>query len=346
MTLYDSLDVQKIVKRCKEILEQSRTIQELESARSHVLGRKSQIAERLRGLAALPEDERRVHGPHLHAAQRSLQEVYEHQKNILVHSSQEPKLSHAVFDVTSYRNFPTRGGLHPLTHLVERIEDIFMGLGWEIAFGPELEDDFHNFTALNIPAHHPARDEHDTFWLDQSPYLLRTHTSSVEIRTLEHTQPPLAMCAPGRAYRHEATDATHDFVFTQCEGLFIDRTVSLTHLVGVLTTVMQQLFEKKDLSIRLRPGYFPFVEPGLEVDVSCPFCKQGCSVCKYTGWIEFAGAGLTHPHVLRACHIDPLLWSGFAFGFGIERLGMLLYRLNDIRLFKTGKLGILQQFTL
>lgn len=343
MTLYDSLDIQKVVADGKEMLHNSRTIQDLENARSHILGRKSRIAELLRGLALLSGEEKRVQGPLLHAAQRDLQEAYEQQKIII--AQQGANASVPLLDVTAYRALPTRGGIHPLTQLIERVEDIFMGLGWSIATGPEVEDDFHNFTALNIPAHHPARDEHDTFWLDQSPYLLRTHTSSVEIRTLEHTQPPLAICAPGRVYRHEATDATHDFVFTQCEGLFVDRTVSLTHLVGVLTTIMQQLFEKKDLSIRLRPGYFPFVEPGLEVDVSCPFCKQGCSVCKHTGWIEFAGAGLTHPHVLRACGIDPQMWNGFAFGFGIERLGMLMYRLNDIRLFKTGKLKVLQQFT-
>jgi phenylalanyl-tRNA synthetase alpha chain len=345
MTLYNSLDIGKIIADAKAMLEKAETIQALESIRVQILGRKSKIAELLRGLRLLSEAERRTQGPALQTAQAEIENIYDQQKNILLEKQALGWTANSL-DVTAYRALSTRGGLHPLTQLIERIEDIFMGLGWNIAVGPEIEDDFHNFTALNIPTHHPARDEHDTFWLDQSPYLLRTHTSSVEIRILEHTQPPIAICAPGRTYRHEATDATHDFVFTQCEGLFVDHTVSLTHLVGILTLFMQQLFEKSDLTIRLRPGYFPFVEPGLEFDVSCPFCKKGCSVCKHTRWIELGGAGLTHPHVLRSCGVDPSLWSGFAFGCGIERLGMLMYQLNDVRLFKTGKLGVLQQFTL
>lgn len=333
--------LQALVERGTRLFNEAASREALEAARVEILGRKSELTELARSLRSLSEDERRTFGPQLQAAQKKLQTLYDERARLLEGTAPQ---SVKRIDVTSYRNFPTQGGLHVLTQIIERIEDIFIGLGWSIETGPEVEDDFHNFTALNIPAHHPARDEHDTFWLDHSPYLLRTHTSSVEIRTLEHTKPPLAMCAPGRAYRHEATDATHDFVFTQCEGLFIDRIVSLTHLIGTLTTVMQQLFEKKDLSLRIRPGYFPFVEPGLEVDISCLFCQHGCNICKYTRWIECGGAGLTHPNVLRACNIDPTQWNGFAFGFGIERLGMLMHHLNDVRLFKTGKLTVLQQF--
>jgi phenylalanyl-tRNA synthetase alpha chain len=333
-------DIQSFIERSTQLLQETPTLEDLEVARVELLGRKSVLTESLRALRTLSEDERRELGPLLQTAQRTLQNLYEQRKKTL----EGEKIAFSALDVTSYRPWSTKGGLHPLTQLIERIEDIFIALGWSIATGPEVEDEFHNFTALNIPQHHPARDEHDTFWLNNSHYLLRTHTSSVEIRTLEHTKPPLAMCAPGRAYRHEATDATHDFVFTQCEGLFIDHIVSLSHLIGTLTTVMQQLFEKKDLSLRMRPGYFPFVEPGLEVDISCLFCKHGCNICKYTCWIELGGAGLTHPQVLRSCNVDPTVWNGFAFGFGIERIAMLIHHLNDIRLFKTGKLTVLQQF--
>jgi phenylalanyl-tRNA synthetase alpha chain len=227
--------------------------------------------------------------------------------------------------------------------LIERIEDIFLALGWSRAEGPEVEDEFHNFNALNIPPHHPARDDHDTFWLSHPSALLRTHTSSVEIRYLQREVLPCAIFAPGRVFRHEATDATHDFAFMQCEGLLVDKHVSLAHLRAILTLFMQQLFDNNKLALRVRPSYFPFVEPGLEVDVTCPFCTSGCSICKRTGWIELGGAGLTHPAVLKACDIDPQQWTGCAFGFGIERLGQLFYRIPDVRLFKTGKIRFLEQ---
>ena len=217
-------------------------------------------------------------------------------------------------------------------------------MGYEILDGPEVETDFYNFQALNIPADHPARDMQDTFWLTLPGFLMRTHTSSVEIHTMVNRKPPLAIVVPGRAYRNEATDASHDFMFMQLEGLFVDKNVSLAHLFATVQTFLQNLFEKKDLTIKVRPSYYPFVEPGVDIIMSCPFCPQGCSVCKRTRWIEIAGAGLTHPAVLEACKINPNEYSGFAFGFGLTRLVMLKYGITDIRLLHSNKIEFLKQF--
>ena len=218
-------------------------------------------------------------------------------------------------------------------------------MGYDIADGPEVETDFYNFQALNIPADHPARDMHDTFWLTTPSLLLRTHTSPVQIRAMEHKPLPLAIFAPGRTFRNEATDASHLFMFTQGEGLVIDKNISIANLLATARAFLQAFFEKEDLHIRARPGYFPFVEPGIEIDASCPFCSgKGCSPCKKTGWIELLGAGLVHPNVLKAGGIDPQEYSGFAFGFGIERLAMIKYGINDVRLFHSSKLPFLRQF--
>lgn len=218
-------------------------------------------------------------------------------------------------------------------------------MGFEIIDGPELEEDFYNFEALNIPPDHPARDMQDTFWLTLPGRLMRTHTSSVEIHAMLKKKPPLAIVVPGRAYRNEATDASHDFQFMQLEGLLVDKNVSLSNLLATMKSFLQTFFERKDLTLRIRPGYFPFVEPGIEIDMSCPFCTQGCAVCKRTRWIEVAPAGLTHPAVLKACSIDPTEYSGFAFGMGLTRLVMLKYGITDIRLLHSNKVEFLQQFS-
>jgi len=210
--------------------------------------------------------------------------------------------------------------------------------------GPEVETSHYNFEALNIPADHPARDMQDTFWLTLPGRLLRTQTSNVEIRTMEQQKPPFAIVSPGRVYRNEATDASHDFMFTQLECLVVDKHVSLSNLLGTVQLFLQRVFGREDLKIRARPGYFPFVEPGVEIDASCLFCTHGCSICKKTTWIELLGSGLTHPNVLRACNLDPEEYTGFAFGMGIERLAMLKYGITDIRLFHSGSLAFLKQF--
>lgn len=317
---------------------------DIERIRIRYLGRKEgTITDLLRSIKNFSPQEKQEFAPliqKLHQAAETM--IAERSSSIEAQAAQKKT---ATIDVTAYRNPRTVGGLHPLTQLIERIQGIFMSLGYSIVSGPEVEDEWHNFDALNIPASHPARDLHDTFWLNHPGLLLRTHTSTVQIRELEQSSPPIAICAPGRVFRHEATDATHDFTFTQCEGLFIDRTVSVAHLLGTIEQFMQLLFCNKHITIRVRPSYYPFVEPGLDVDIRCPFCEHGCSICKKSMWIEIGGAGLVHPHVLRSCNLNPDEWSGFAFGFGIERIAMMLYGIDDVRLFKTSKYSILQQFS-
>ncbi len=317
---------------------------ELENVRVKYLGRQGELAELISTLKELSAEEKRVIGPELNALKTELHAAFEAKKESFIETERKrAEAQKAHFDVTAYIQRPI-GSLHPYTHITRLIEDIFISMGFSIVEGPEVETPFYNFEALNIPADHPAREEHDTFWLKIPGYLMRTHTSSVQIHTMQERKPPFALCAPGRAYRHEATDATHDFAFTQLEGLVVDKNLSVANLLGTLKVFLQALFNSQKVDIRVRPSYFPFVEPGLEVDVSCPFCTSGCSVCKKTCWIELGGAGMVHPAVLQACNIDPEQWSGFAWGMGIERFAMLIYRIPDIRLFKTPKLDFLKQF--
>lgn len=322
--------------------------QELEALRIAYLGRSGKINELMAKLKTLAIEEKRAFGPQVQELQLIItQELYAKQQEFSAQSIEKELSKQQHFDVTAHNPSQLEkpsGSLHPYTHLIERIEDIFTSMGFAYAQGPEVETDWYNFEALNIPADHPARDMQDTFWLTTPGLLLRTHTSSVQIRTMKNQQPPLAVFNAGRVFRHEATDATHDFMFMQCEGLLIDKNISLTHLCSLLKVFMRNLFEKNDLSIRLRPSYFPFVEPGLEVDISCIFCKTGCALCKKTQWIEMGGSGLVHPATLKACGIDPAVYSGCAWGIGIERLAMLLYGINDIRLFRSGKIEFLKQF--
>ncbi len=329
-------------------LEQSTSDQELEALRIAYLGRSGRVNELMGRLKKLPLEEKRTFGPQVQQLQEIITQGLHTAQQKLREESQEKELSKKKnFDVTASNPSifdKATGSLHPYTHLIERIEDIFTSMGFAYAQGPEVETEWYNFEALNIPADHPARDMQDTFWLTTPGLLLRTHTSSVQVHTMKTQQPPLAVFTPGRVFRHEATDATHDFMFMQCEGLLIDKNISLTHLCSLLKVFMRTLFEKNDLSIRLRPSYFPFVEPGLEVDISCIFCKNGCALCKKTQWIEMGGSGLVHPETLKACGIDPTLYSGCAWGIGIERLAMLLYGINDIRLFHSGKIEFLKQF--
>jgi phenylalanyl-tRNA synthetase alpha chain len=336
-------DLPNILATLTQELRAAQSAEAVEAIRVKYLGRNGTLTLFMQHIKTLSLEEKREQAPRIQQAYREATDACALRTQEL--AAEALQHNNNAFDATTCRAFPTRGGLHPYTLLIERIEDISISLGWSIVSGPEIEDEFHNFEALNIPAHHPARDMQDTFWLPHPHTLLRTHTSTIEIRTLEQHQPPLAICAPGRVFRHEATDATHDFSFMQCEGLVVDRSISLADLIGTLQLFLRKLFDKEQLSIRVRPSYFPFVEPGLEVDISCPFCKNGCSICKKTGWIELGGAGLSHPNVLRACKIDPEIWSGFAFGFGIDRIAMMLFQIPDVRLFKTGRLDVLSQFS-
>ena len=328
-----------------EVLEKIQTEADLEEFRLTYLSRHGEIALLMAQLKDLPAEEKRLYGPQLNEFKIQAQAAFDQKKEQFFHEKiKKAELKKTYFDVTAYKPGILKGSLHPYTQVIEEIENIFMSMGFEIADGPEVETDYYNFETLNIPADHPARDMHDTFWLDVSGMLMRTHTSTLEIHTMQTQKPPIAIAAPGRCYRHEATDASHDFMFMQCEGLVVDKNISMSNLFATTKAFLQAVFNKKDLDIRIRPGFFPFVEPGIEIDMSCPFCTSGCSTCKKTRWIEICGAGLTHPNVLRACGIDPDQYSGFAFGFGLTRLVMLKYGIKDIRLLHDGKIDFLKQF--
>lgn len=326
-------------------LDNAKSEKELEDVRVTFLGRSGTLTDLMSQLKTLSVEQKREFGPLMNDLKTFAQTAYETKKHQLEH---EIACSNALraqnFDVTAYKQADLQGSLHVYTRIYEQIEDIFTSMGYQVADGPEVESEHYNFDALNLPADHPARDMVDTFWMQNMPHmLLRTHTSPVQVRTLEALGAPLAIIAPGRVYRHEAVDATHGFVFHQYEGLFVDKDVSIANLLATLQMFLRRFFEKETLTIRVRPGYFPFVEPGLEVDASCPFCTSGCGTCKRTGWIELMGTGLVHPHVLRASGIDPEKYRGFAFGGGIERLAMVKYGIPDIRLFHSGKIETLAQ---
>jgi phenylalanyl-tRNA synthetase alpha chain len=248
------------------------------------------------------------------------------------------------FDPTLPAAKQDRGSLHPLTQLTRELEDLFSSMGYHVIDGPEVELDWYNFEALNIPKDHPARDAQDTFYCDpEGKLVLRTHTSPGQIRAMERIKPPFRAIVPGKVFRQETTDASHEHTFHQMEGLVVDKDVSVGHLIGAMKTLLRGVFAR-DIEVRLRPGYFPFVEPGFELDAKCPFCKSGCSVCKQSTWIELLPCGMVHPNVLKAGHIDPEEWSGFAFGLGLSRLVMLRYGIDDVRLLLSGDLRFLEQF--
>ncbi len=321
-------------------LKKAKTADILEQIRIEYLGRNGKIAKLMSTLKERSLEDKRVLGPILNELKKSVQATYEQHKERIDTQS----VSKQLFDVTAYQPNQLRGGLHIYTQIIHELSQIFISMGYTVAQGPEVETEYYNFTSLNIPEDHPARDSHDTFWLCTPDKLLRTHTSTVQAHAMEQTKPPLAVFAPGRCCRSEATDASHDFMFTQGEIILIDKKISVSNLLATAQAFLQAFFNKKDLEIRVRPGYFPFVEPGLEIDGSCPFCKSGCSICKKTGWIELLGSGLVHPNVLRSSGIDPEKYSGFACGFGIERLAMLKYGINDIRYFHSSNLAFLKQF--
>lgn len=321
------------------------TIQDLEQLRVAFTGRSGHITVLMDQLKQLSLEQKKEAGPRINAFKASIAHMLEQKKEQIESSLAALELEkERSFDVTAYNPGFLAGRLHIYTSLIEQLENIFLSMGFDVVDGPEVDNDHFNFQALNISADHPARDAHDTFWLNVPGMLMRTHTSNVQAHCMKNNQLPMALFAPGRCYRNEATDATHDFMFTQGECLLIDTKVSVSNLLATAKTFLQQFFNKKDLAIRVRPGYFPFVEPGLEIDATCPFCTKGCSVCKKTTWIELLGAGMIHPNVLKAGGIDPEKYQGFAFGFGIERLAMIKYQITDVRLFHGNKMEFLKQF--
>ena len=314
----------------------------LDEARVHWLGKKGVLTEQLKTLGALPAAERPAAGARINQAKEQVQAAIEARRAALERADIERRLAAGRIDVTLPGRGEESGGLHPLTQARLRIETLFRRAGFEVASGPEIEDDFHNFEALNIPPNHPARAMHDTFYFPDGR-LLRTHTSPVQIRALQARGAPLAIIAPGRVYRCDS-DMTHSPMFHQLEGLVVDENVSFAHMKAVLHGFLQAFFER-ELAMRLRPSFFPFTEPSAEVDMSCVFCEgRGCRVCKHTGWLEISGCGMVHPNVLTASGVDAERYTGYAFGAGIDRLAMLRYGVNDLRSFFDNDLRFLRQF--
>jgi phenylalanyl-tRNA synthetase alpha chain len=327
----------------------SAEVARLEEVRVHWLGKKGLLTEQLKSLGKLPATERPAAGAKINEAKVAVEAAIEARRAMLDAAAIESKLAAGRVDVTLPGRGETSGGLHPVTRARLRIERLFREVGFEVAQGPEIEDDFHNFNALNIPPNHPARAMHDTFYLEHEiggeRALLRTHTSPVQIRALRAARErlPLAVIAPGRVYRMDS-DATHTPMFHQVEGLLVDEGVSFANLKSILHGFMEAFFER-DLAMRLRPSYFPFTEPSAEVDITCVECGgSGCRLCKHTGWIEVLGCGMVHPNVLAACGVDAEKYTAYAFGMGIDRLAMLRYGVNDLRLFFENDLRFLRQF--
>jgi len=336
--------IQKIKQDFTSELINVLTKQDLETIRVTYLGRQGIIVDLMKELKNLSPEDKKTFGPLCNQLKVEFQNLHTATQEILYKKEQDLIAEKAAsFDVSISKPHQQYGSLHPYTYITQEIEDIFISMGFSVADGPELETDYNNFGALNIPSDHPARAESDTFWLPDMQRLLRTHTSTVQIRTMQDNTPPIAIICPGRALRNEATDASHDFMFMQIEGLLIDENISVANLLATIKEFLDKLFGKS-LKLRVRPGYFPFVEPGLEVDAECPFCKTGCSTCKGTRWIELMGSGLIHPNVLEQAGIDSKIYSGFAFGSGLTRLAMLKYHITDIRLIHSGKVEFLEQF--
>ena len=325
-------------------IRSARSADDLEAIRVELFGRREGAFTLIgKEMGRLTPDERKRIGLLLNAAKRNLEESLDLKKRQFADAELSARLDGEWIDLTLPAPGPRRGHLHPMTQIQRELEELFVSLGFTVLDGPEVETEYHNFDALNIPATHPARDAQDTFWLENG-LLLRTHTSPVQVRGMEKLGPPLRMIAPGRAFRNETVDASHEHTFYQLEGMMVDRDVSVAHLLYFMRTLLAAIF-KREVAVRLRPGYFPFVEPGFELDIRCVICGgTGCAVCKQNGWVELLPCGLVHPNVLTMSGIDPEQWNGFAFGLGLTRLAMMRYAIDDIRLLQGNDLRFLEQF--
>ncbi|NQV90307.1 phenylalanine--tRNA ligase subunit alpha [Candidatus Uhrbacteria bacterium] len=320
--------------------------EELERLKTEFLGRKGKLKDLMQQMAGLADEERKLIGKRANEVKEAIEQSFSEIENRLSASEREGAMEREWIDVTQpVLGAVGKGSLHPVTQVQQDLEDLFSSMGFVIADGPELESDFYNFTALNIPPTHPARDMQDTFYIEgQTNVVMRTHTSPVQVRSMRKWGTPLRVVVPGRCFRNEATDVRHEHTFHQLEGLVVDKGISMADMKGVLETVAQHLYGK-DTRVRLRPKFYPFVEPGVNGEVTCFLCKgEGCRLCKKTGWLEVFGAGMVHPNVLREGGIDPDVYSGFAFGFGLTRLVMLKYGIDDIRHLESGDLRFLKQF--
>ncbi len=332
----------EIVDVAKTAIEAAQDVVALDAVRVEYLGKKGKITAYLKQLGGVSVEQRPVIGKSVNLAKQDVMGLIEARQTVLAEAAMNAALAAETVDVTLPGRGEQIGGLHPVTRTLQRIEQYFRQIGFQVAEGPEIEDATHNFTALNIPEHHPARAMHDTFYFNAET-LLRTHTSPVQVRVMEEQAPPLRIIAPGRVYRCDS-DLTHTPMFHQVEGLMIDENVSFTDLKGILADFLKAFFEK-DLNVRFRPSYFPFTEPSAEVDIECVMCSgKGCRVCSHTGWLEVLGCGMVHPKVFEHVDIDSEKYLGLAFGMGVERLAMLRYGVNDLRLFFENDLRFLRQF--
>ncbi len=340
----DPAQIAQLEAAARARIENAATPEELESVRVEVLGRKGSLASVGKELAKLTAEQKAAVGKALNAAKQSLESAFEAKHQAFSTAALKARLDAEWVDLTTplhqrYR----RGSVHPISQIQKEIEQVFTSMGFAIVDGPEVETEWNNFDALNIPPDHPARDMQDTFWLE-GDHVLRTHTSPVQVRGMQKLGAPLRMIAPGRVFRNEEVDPSHEHTFYQLEGMMIDKDVSVAHMLYFMKTLLTAVF-RRETTVRLRPGYFPFVEPGFELDIQCLICGgPGCPVCKHTGWVELLPCGLVHPNVLRFGGIDPEKWNGFAFGLGLTRLVMMRYAIDDIRHLQSGDLRFIRQF--
>lgn len=335
-------EIQTMGQTALTAIRQAPTLEELEELHVRYLGKKGELTAILKGLKDLSIEEKRVAGQTANQIREELEGALGEARGRLSRAALDARIAGEKLDALRPQEL-LRGHLHPITKVQYEMEDIFTGMGFRIMDGPEMESDANNFGRLNFSDDHPARDMHDTYWMEDGN-LLRTHTSSVQARAMEALKPPFRIIAPGRVFRNEETDASHENTFYQVEGMLVDRNVSVANLIHVMKTFLAAYFER-DVEVRLRPGYFPFVEPGFELDFRCMVCGgKGCPVCKQSGWVEIMPCGMVHPNVLAAGGIDPKEWTGFAFGLGLNRLVMMRYGIEDIRHFMSGNLRFLNQF--
>ena len=337
-------ELDKLITQATKAIEQVTDIKALEDIRVQYLGKKGEITARMKLLGSLSAEERPKAGQVINQAKQQVQKALEAKKTQLDVAVLNERLSKEKIDITLPGRSIPAGGLHPVTRTMQRIEKLFSQMGFSASHGPEIEDDYHNFEALNIPESHPARAMHDTFYFDDKT-VLRTHTSPVQIRVMEQSEPPIRVIAPGRVYRCDS-DITHTPMFHQVEGLVVDEKVTFSDLKALLIDFLHLFFEREDLEVRFRPSYFPFTEPSAEADIQCVMCSgEGCRVCSHTGWLEVLGCGMVHPNVFKSVNYDTEKYTGLAFGMGVERLAMLRYGVNDLRLFYENDVRFLKQFS-
>jgi len=335
-------NLQSILQQALAAVEQAESLANLDQVRVQYLGKKGEITDQLKALGKLDPEQRKSVGAEINKVKEQVQEAIKTRQVWLEEQALNQQLSSESIDVTLAGRDAGVGGLHPVTRTLQRVESFFANMGFQVVEGPEIEDDFHNFEALNIPGHHPARAMHDTFYFDAST-LLRTHTSPVQIRTMENSAAPYRIICPGRVYRCDS-DLTHSPMFHQVEGMLVDTDITFADLKGILAEFLRDFFER-DLNVRFRPSYFPFTEPSAEMDIECVMCSgKGCRVCKQTGWLEILGCGMVHPKVFEHVNVDSEKYTGFAFGIGVERLTMLRYGVNDLRLYFENDMKFLRQF--